>query len=144
MEGVLNKNYKILATSGADCSVSIRNFSNILDPIIVQEFIGHSKSVNAVTTLEGRSVVSVSEDSNIHVYDLQTMERKLHFSFGYACLSVCVSTKDDKSWIFVGGSDYTIKMYAGNASFYEHLENDGLRRNIAPALVRYFYFETIT
>ncbi len=138
----------MIATSSQECSVCIRDASkDKFDPVKIQEFIGHSKACNGLALLpDSKSVVSISSDSCIYVYDIQTMERKLNFSFGFDCQSVCVSSKDNKSWIYVGGSDYTIKMYSGDAEFYRGLEAEGERMKKSPPLViyKYIYINVVT
>ena len=86
--------------------------SNFAAPKLLQEFRGHVETVNEACLVDDSTLVTVSNDYHIHMYNIETSERPRHVSFDASVLCAAVRKTGERMYVFAGGADYTIKAYA--------------------------------
>lgn len=93
--------------------------ANFAAPTVLQEFRGHVETVNEACLVEDSTLVTVSNDYHIHMYDIETSARPRHVSFDASVLCAAVRSSGERAYVFAGGADYTIKAYA-----VDHADHD--------------------
>lgn len=111
----------IAVSSGGNC-IRIYNI-NIpeLQLLHLQEFIGHSDSVNGVAPINDNTIVTVSSDYTVNVFNVDSGVRLMSFTAPSALSSV--ATADNI--IFAAGKDYAIHTYSTEyRRFYGGIEQE--------------------
>ena len=86
---------------------------NIAAPKLFQEFRGHLEKVNEACLMEDNTLVTVSDDYFVHVYNLDGTVQPRHISFDSSVLCAAVRPANGAQigYIYAGGADYSIKAY---------------------------------
>lgn len=116
----LNPRFPVLATSSSLNGVRLWKATDIANPTFLQEFRGHTAIVHECCLLRDTHLVTVSDDYNIHLYNIDNSERPIHLPFDSSvlCAAVRPAGGGKNGYVIAGGADYTLKAFAINAAEY--------------------------
>lgn len=131
----LNPRFPLMATSSCDSSVKVWDIqANLTQPRLLQEFVSHSESVNALACTDTNLLVSVSNDYLVNVFDPKIGSRAFVVDTGASMFTVAAA--DDL--LFAAGKDYVVHVYSLNrARYYQAMEQQFLLNGQRPPRAMY-------